>query len=251
MRHGGARWHKISLSGIVPADGGGVVAMAASTTTAYAVVSPDPFHGQPQVLYSSPVGRDAWARVGTMTGSPLATLAVSGKAAWFGDGAHLWATADGTHWHQDPGPCPASDVGGLGSIAATSPAHVVFLCLGPGAAGSMSKQVLTSSDGGKTVHLAGDAPIEGDGGMLAIPPGNNKVITLAAASGASLLDRSADGGKTWTQATYNTGGAPWASLSYVSPATGWVVLSGLPLPGSRNVLLRTTDTGQTWHPIHY
>lgn len=37
--------------------------------------------GTDDELSSSPADRDAWARVGTMTGS---NLAVSGKAAWFG-----------------------------------------------------------------------------------------------------------------------------------------------------------------------
>jgi len=116
----------------------------------------------------------------------------------------------------------------------------------------MGKQVLTSADGGKTVHLAGQAPISGTGGMLAVPPRNNKVITLATASGASFLDRSGDGGKTWTELTDTSGGAPWASLSYVSPTTGWVVLAGPPIPGGGgNVLLQTQDTGGIWTPVYF
>jgi hypothetical protein len=154
---GGATWRRIFLGGdIVPALGGGVVAMAAGAGTAYAVVAPDPFHGKPAELYSSPAGQDAWARVGTMTGGPSwAGLAVSGTAAWFGTSAGLCATADGERWHQDPAPCPASDVDRLGSIAAASPSRVVFLCLGDGGMGQMGKDVLRSSDGGKTVRLAG------------------------------------------------------------------------------------------------
>src|SRR5690242_17391928 len=164
---GGATWRKITLGGdIVPSQGGGVVAMAAAAGTAYAVVAPDPFHGKPAELYASPAGQDAWARVGTMTGGPSwASLAVAGTAAWFGTSAGLWATADGVHWHQDPVACPASDIGGLGSIAAASPSRVVFLCLGDGAAGSMGKDVLRSSDGGTTVRLAGQAPLAGSGGQ--------------------------------------------------------------------------------------
>jgi hypothetical protein len=159
-RDGGATWRRISLAGdIAPALGGGVVSMAAFAGTVYAVVAPDPFHGKPAELYSSPAGRDAWARVGKLTGGPsVASLAVSGKAAWFGTAAGLWATADGVHWQQDPNPCPASDAGGLGSIAAASASRVVFSCLGDGATGHERKDVLSSSDGGKTVHLIGQAP---------------------------------------------------------------------------------------------
>jgi hypothetical protein len=43
---GGATWRRISLGGdIVPSMGGGVVAMATAAGTAYAMVAPDPFHG--------------------------------------------------------------------------------------------------------------------------------------------------------------------------------------------------------------
>jgi hypothetical protein len=56
-----------------------------------------------------------------MTGDPGAILAVSGKAAWFDTSSQLWTTADGARWRQYPSPCPAGDVGGLGSIAAACP----------------------------------------------------------------------------------------------------------------------------------
>jgi hypothetical protein len=46
-------------------------------------------------------------------------------------------------------------------IAAASPSQVMFLCAGDGAAGSIAKEVLSSSDGGLTVHLAGQAPFQG------------------------------------------------------------------------------------------
>jgi len=250
---GGATWRRIFLGGdVVPSLGGGVVAMAAAAGTAYAVVAPDPFHGKPAELYASPAGQDAWARAGTMTGGPSwASLAVAGKAAWFGTSAGLWATADGVHWHQDPAPCPASDIGGLGSIAAASPSQVVFLCLGDGAMGGMGKDVLRSSDGGTTVRLAGQAPLAGSGGTLAVPPHRSQVITLAASSGASFLDRSADGGKTWTTATYPDGGTPWNSLAYVTQAVGWVVIDGRPLDNGSNRLLRTADAGRNWHTIRF
>jgi photosystem II stability/assembly factor-like uncharacterized protein len=251
---GGRHWRRISLGGdVVPSLGGGVAAMRASAGTAYAVVAPDPFHGKPAELYASPAGQNAWARVGTMTGGPSwGNLAVSGQAAWFGTSSRLWATTDGAHWQHYPAPCPASDIGGLGSIAAASPSRVTFLCLGDGAAGSMGKDVFRSTDGGKTTHLAGRAPFGGSGGMLAVPPHRNKVITLASSSGASFLYRSADGGKTWTTATYPTGGVPWRSLSYVTRDVGYVVLDGGLLRNEGiNRLLRTSNAGRTWHTVRF
>lgn len=148
-----------------------------------------------------------------------------GEGGLVGTGTGLWATADGAHWHQDPAPCPASDVGGLGSIAAASASRVVFLCLDNGGMGQMGKDVLRSSDGGKTVRLAGQAPFGGVGGTLAVPPHRSTVITVASSSALSLLYRSADGGKTWTTATYPDGGLPWNSLAYVTQAV-WLGRGG-------------------------
>jgi photosystem II stability/assembly factor-like uncharacterized protein len=244
---GGAHWTQVSLgAAIVPSLGGGVAAMAVAAGTAYAVISPDPFDGQPDQLFSSPVGQNAWTRVGSMTGS---ILAVSGQAAWFASGTDLWATADGAHWHELPFGCPQTYYGLVG-IAAASPTQVVFLCAGDGAAGSVDKDVLSSSDGGMTVQLAGQAPFPGDPYAIAMPPGQDSIITLAAASGASFLDRSTDGGTTWAGASYNTGGQAWGSLSYVTPTVGWVVLGG-PADGGSGQLLQTTDAGATWHPVGF
>ena len=235
-RDGGTHWRKISL-------GGTIEQMAASAGRVYAVVAPG--GGKPPELFASPAGRDAWARVGRFTGS---TLAVYGRAAWFGGSStYLWATADGVHWQRYPFRCPGARAGGYGlaSIAAASPSHVVFLCAsGYPAAGQQGKEVLNSGNGGRAVHLAGPAPLGGVGGMIAVPPRRPKVITLAT---EYFLDRSAHGGKTWTTRYYPTGGAPWNSLSYVSGTAGWAEF-GVP-PGSG--LLRTTDAGITWHQVSF
>jgi hypothetical protein len=53
------------------------------------------------LLFSSPAGRDTWARDGSTMGDPSASLAMFGRAAWFvssgfdtADGTYLWRTAD-------------------------------------------------------------------------------------------------------------------------------------------------------------
>ena len=58
--------------------------------------------------------------------------------------------------------------------------------------------------------------------------------------GLSYLYRWANGGKTWAElaASGLTGGVSFTSLSYVSPAAGWVVISQPGIPGLRQ-LLRT------------
>jgi hypothetical protein len=221
--------------------------MAASSGSTYAVVSPDPFHGKPDELYKSPAGRNAWARAGRMTAT-LAAFATSGRAAWFAPGAgfgaratHLRATADGVHWHQYPFACPGNY--GLQSIAAASPSDLVFLCTGESSAGHTAKEVLLSVNGGKTEHLTGPAPLAGVGGVIAVPPRDSAVITLAA---EYFLYRSADGGKTWKTVLFYSGGAIWSSLSYVSRTVGSAVVSS-----GGHWLLRTTDAGLTWHRIAF
>jgi photosystem II stability/assembly factor-like uncharacterized protein len=67
----------------------------------------------------------------------------------------------------------------------------------------------------------------------------------------SFLYRSANGGKTWTTATYPDGGMPWNSLAYVTRAVGWVVVDGRPLDNGSNRLLRTADAGRSWHTIRF
>ena len=102
--------------------------------------------------------------------------------------------------------------------------------------------MLVSSDAGKTERLAGQAPSAGSGGVIAVPPHHANVIILA---DSFFLYRSADGGKTWKQVWFETGGADWRSLSFVTPTAGWVVLA------SRAHLLRTTDASRTWHRVAF
>jgi YVTN family beta-propeller protein len=258
-RDGGAHWRRISLGGaMMPGGGGGggVVSMAVSAETAYAVVSTDSFSGSLDELFSSPVGRNAWTRADGVTAEQAAVLAVSGRAVWFANGGgggdagvtHLWRTTDGVHWRQSTFRCPGPGYG-LQAIAAASASHVVLLCAGDGAAGSMGKEVLESANGGLSLRLTGQAPRGGDPSGLAVPPGRPSVITLAAESGASFLYRSHNGGKTWTGITIpdSSGGLLLNSLSYISRTVGWIVVGG---PGSgASRLLRTTDAGRAWYQI--
>ena len=84
---------------------------------------------------------------------------------------------------------------------------------------------------------------------LAIPPGRPQVVTLATASGASLLDRSVNGGKTWRMVQYNDGGIGWRDMRYVSPTVGWVVHGGLPWTIGYSGLMRTVNAGATWYNV--
>jgi hypothetical protein len=246
---GGARWRSLSL-------GGSVVNMAASAGRVYAVVQLDHVAGTPWELFTSPAGRDAWTRVGKFTSGPNpnagpgAGLAVSGRAAWFGSTSVLWATADGVHWHRIPFQCPGANFG-LFDIAASSPSDVVFLCVGPpiGLGGARYK-VLTSANGGRTVHLT--AGTGGGGGFwLAVPPGRANVISAGSSLNVTSLFRSVNAGKTWNNFTVpasDGGDQPLSSLAFASRTVEWVVVVGEFAPGA---LLRTSNTGATWHKVSF
>jgi hypothetical protein len=225
--------------------------MAASARTVYAVVS----RGADE-LFSSSLGRDAWARVGTITGSFGAALAVFGNAARFGPGTagtgtYLWATADGVHWHRYPFSCPARESLRVG-IAAASRSQVAFLCATAEGTFHTVKEVLRSVNGGRTEHLTGQAPVRGDFyGGFAVPPHRAKVLTIAVVTpGLSYLYRSANGGKTWAEIAI-PGGARLNSLSYVSPTVGWAVVGAPLFPGLLHELLRTSDAGRTWYAVRF
>lgn len=244
---GGAHWRRLFTSRVTRS-------VTASAGISYAVAKPLVAGPKGFELFSSPSSRNAWTRVGQMT-AELATVAVSGRSAWFGPGedavigsTHLWATVDGVHWHQYAFRCPGGYYG-LAGIAAASPAHVFFLCLNYYVdTGHEGMEVLSSADGGKTMHLAArQAMIIGDGGLIAVPPGQPKVIIFAASAGApSYLARSADGGKTWKQVEFYPSGGSWNSLSYVSRTVGWAV-RGQPGLSHLTQLLRTSDAGVTWY----
>jgi photosystem II stability/assembly factor-like uncharacterized protein len=86
--------------------------------------------------------------------------------------------------------------------------------------------------------------------QLAMVPGNPKVLTLEAASGATFLDRSVNGGKTWTQAEYEDGGTGLRDLAYVSATTGYTVhVSDSPALAYGLGLLKTTNAGKTWRTV--
>jgi hypothetical protein len=169
------------------------------------------------------------------------------RSAWVPGGTYVWATADGVHWQRYPFRCPGKYYW-LSGMAAASPTQVLFLCI-DGADFDMATEgmeVMSSTDGGKTSHLAGgQAPVVGDGGLIAVPPQRPDVITFATSPGAGpSLYRSGDGGKTWTQAVVPPGGT-WQSLSYVSRTVGWAVLASAFKTYSGR-LLRTADAGITW-----
>lgn len=242
-RNGGGSWRRLRL-------GGHVASMAVSVGTAYAVVQP---RTPGEELFASPVGRNAWRRVaGVRPGMPGSALAAFGKSAWFGSGKTLWATAGGSRWRAHAFACAKAGYA-LAGISAASSSRVYFLCLNFNSdMGHERMEVMVSANGGRTERLAGGkSPVIGDGGLIAVPPGNPSVITFAASAGVpSWIGRSANGGKTWRQVGPLYGDGPWNSLQYASKTAGWIVLGRAGLGGAPE-LLRTTDAGLSWRQVRF
>jgi len=243
-RDGGGSWRRIRL-------GGRVMGMAVSAGTAYAIVVPP--GKASEELFASPAGRSAWHRVrGVRPGLPGSALAAFGQSAWFGAGSTVWATAGGSRWTARAFACAKTGYT-LAGIAAASPSRVYFLCLNANSTmGHERMEVMVSANGGRTERLAGGkSPVIGDGGLIAVPPGNPSVITFAASPGVpSWIGRSADGGKTWSQVGPLYGDGPWNTLRYAGKTAGWIVL-GRPGLGGVPELLRTTDAGLSWHQVSF
>ena len=242
-RDGGAQWRQVSL-------GGAIDAMAANARTAYAVVSTG---GTTAELFTSPVGRAAWTPVSAVKVNPFTGLAVFGRSVWVTSSARLFTSADGTHWHQYalacPQPTPRYTIAG---VAAASPAAVVFICLHQPAGDSQTRELLTSSDGGKTTLFVGEPAPLGLHSVIATPPGQPAIITILSWSDENFMYRSVTGGRTWRDLNQlDTGGLPWNSLSYVSASTGWVVLGGLAEAAGYPRLLKTINSGHTWRAVRF
>ena len=137
-------------------------------------------------------------------------------------------------------------------MAAASAADVALACADQGypQPGNSVKKVFTSSNGGRTFHLVGQPPEPGEIGMLAMPPGHPQLITLSAASGATYLYRSVNGGKAWQTATFSDAGLSVRDLAYVSARTGYLIhFSGGPAIAYGLGLMKTVNVGATWRAV--
>lgn len=240
---GGRQWHQMSLPGEV-------IALAASDGVVFAAAEPIDGSLNASRLYQSQVGATTWTQVPGVV--PANALTVSGHSVWAGLAPKLWTSADsGKHWSKLSFRCPpgAPDAS---AVAAASTASVALACTDYGfpQPGSSRKEVFTSADGGRTFHLTGQPAEPGATRLLAMPPGQPQVIMLTAASGASYLYRSVDGGKIWRQATYFDGGLDFRDLAYVSAITGYLVhFDGGPVIAYSEGLMKTTNAGASWQPI--
>jgi photosystem II stability/assembly factor-like uncharacterized protein len=240
---GGKKWQRVSLSG-------DAVALAVSGGEAYVSIGKPDGGFTTAKLYKSAVGSGTWTQVRGV--APQNDLTAFGHSAWAGVAPDLWTTANsGKTWTKLSFKCPAG-VLSPSEVAASSQSDVAIACSDQGypQPGMSIKEVFTSTNGGKTFHEQGAPSEAGQVFQLAMVPGNPKVLTLEAASGATFLDRSVNGGKTWTQATYDDGGTGMRDLAYVSATTGYTVhVSDSPALAYGLGLLKTANAGKTWSTV--
>jgi hypothetical protein len=243
--NGGASWRESRLPGSIGT-------IAASAHAVYAVVG--------NQLYSSPLGGNGWLRVsagprsGPVTGN---VLAVWGNSVWFGSDTSVWASADGVHWARYRFGCSGLAYGEpytLAGISAASAQDVAVLCAAPQGMFHTVMKVLVSTNGARSGWQTLKAPpSEGDVAGFAAAPGGFGLISVAVVTpGLDNIYRLPKPGQSWAAFGIpgTSGGFPLSSLQFTSPAVGSFVV-GDPVFGMPGELLRTTNAGQTWHPVRF
>jgi hypothetical protein len=244
--------------------------MASGAGVAYALVEPCASSPclAPGHLYRSSVGEDSWSEVPGVSGhfdTGSSSLVADGHTVFVmttDPDPEILGSSDGLHFSALPIPClpeaNQSDSLSPASLAASDPEDVAVACLGGSAAGSESKELFISRDGGHTYQRPPDPPFGGDGAELAMPA--STTVLLGATSGATEVYRLAPPDSLWTTPlSFSDGGAGLSDLAFVDPAHGTLVhvgaigalrISGManPPPNLGNLYL-TDDGGVDWHLV--
>jgi hypothetical protein len=209
--------------------------------------------GQTGTLMRRPLAGGAWTAVSPVSGR--GAIATQARVAAVLDGDDVIVTANGgistvTH----AGPCSTAGIEAPVSLAVTGPNGLALLCGGDGAAGSVDKTVFVSDDLGAHWSVAGSPARGGDPEEMSA--GSASQLVVAAASGASMLYYSADGGAQWTTAYYEgDGGLGFNDLGFTTPADGVAVygpaLSDSNAESRPGWLLLTSNGGASWHPVPF
>jgi hypothetical protein len=210
-------------------------------------------------LTRRPVGGGGWQSVtqlhisgSTGMGGLIATQARVGAIL---DGTSVIVTADGgMTTAQEPTPCTTQGVAYATSVAVTGYESLALLCSGQGAAGSVEKTVYVSNDLGQHWTKGGVPPRGGDPlGLAGATPGQ---LVVSAASGASWLYYSGNGGAQWGSAyEVGDGGMGFNDLGFTTTSDGVVVygpaLTDGNSEGRPGKLLLTSNAGASWQAVSF
>jgi hypothetical protein len=194
----------------------------------------------------------AWSLVDRVTNARV--IATQARVAAALDGGSVVVTGDGGLTSATRAtPCDSTASAGS-AVAVTGPGSLALLCAGNAAMGSVQKTVYVSGDLGATWVKAGSPPFGGDPWGISGGTGAQQVV--AAASGASWLYYSPDGGARWLVAfDAGDGGAGFNDLGFTTAADGVAVYGPVyqngdayGMPGK---LLLTSDGGASWTMVGF
>ena len=248
---GGAHWSHVA------APSGAILALATIRGYVLALVQPSPSSSSATLVRRALSG-GSWTTIHGLTplvgsdSTDLISTQAGTAAVLSGGGVVLVTRNGGLSWHTYG--VPSTPAFTPSAVAATSPGSLALLMAGQGAAGSVEKLVYTSANGGATWTKAG-APARG-GDPVTIAGGSPTTLLVAAASGASEIYRSTDGGHAWkTALVYGDGGLGWADLGFTSPTNVVVVHGAADASGNTDgrpgQLLLSSNGGATWQAVTF
>jgi photosystem II stability/assembly factor-like uncharacterized protein len=185
-----------------------------------------------------------------MPGYRLQVARVGPRDAWVLSGGNeiplaIFTTDDGgISWEALTLPCE----GFAYFLAAADAAHVWLLCSNVAGAGSATKFLYVSSDGGAEWHLIGDSAPLAEPGVHNLPmmgyvrdfvAVSSQRAFIGHARGILIMTR--NGGSTWTAPQLGPLGDGILQVVFVDEQHGWVAL--------QDALWRTTDGGDTWERL--
>lgn len=255
----GSTWRRIAFPG-AGTPNASVAALEAADGRVYAEVAEGSNRDTygPIVLFGSRTNSDSWYVVPSVTTGAAGfagEISLAQGVFWVmlhpaivapqGNQSEsaLYRSLDGVTWRLEPQPCPAETEA---SVAAATSARVFMVCSGGVAAGSQSKSAYRSDNGGASYVRVSDPPISGDFESVAASPTN---ISVAAASGATLISSSFDDGRTWTGTLgIGDGGLGLSDLGFTTATQGVVIHGQITYPQTLQLLM-TRDGGHHWATV--
>jgi hypothetical protein len=235
---GGLHWEQPDLPG-VPGDSVSDVEATAGLVSAS-------FDGFPNLIATSPVGKDDWTLSSTTRpmgagGAPSEQIVLQGSVGWLIaeergvlGGARLF-NRSWVPWNP-----PCREAFGHTFLAASDATHLVAVCdTGVFTDAAPSTLVYFSHNGGSSFDQSNSLP-QDDFGPIANPaPG----VVIIASSRTSDLLATFNGGATWTVVSKASGAEEWQEIGFVTPDEGEAV-------SGNGGLFMTFDGGRHWSRVN-